>query len=63
MKKSTKGRKPAADPKQELRIYVESSIINANGGIDNAKVITYDYLKMNTEKQVGPTSKSRPEQS
>ncbi len=32
MKKETRGRKPIPDKKAMLRIYIEQSIIDANGG-------------------------------
>ena len=39
------GRKPAADPKVSITIYIEESIIKANGGIENVKNNCYSFLK------------------
>jgi len=44
------GRKPAADPKQAVTIYVEQSIIDANNGIDECKSETYLFLKERGKK-------------
>ena len=45
------GRKPAADPKQTVVIYVEQSIIDANNGIDEVKSECYLFLKKRGEKK------------
>lgn len=39
------GRKPAADPKIAVTIYVEGSIISAMGGIDGVREECYAFLK------------------
>lgn len=39
-----KGRKPSPDPKLELRMWIEKSIIDANGGMEKSKEITYKKL-------------------
>ena len=44
------GRKPVADPKQTVTIYVEQSIIDANGGLDESKFECYLFLKKRGEK-------------
>ena len=50
------GRKPVADPKQGITIYVESSIIDANNGIDECKSVLYVFLKERGEKKIKNTS-------
>lgn len=44
------GRKPASDPKISITIYVEESIVKANGGIENVKDICYSFLKKGSSK-------------
>lgn len=44
------GRKPVADPKQTVTIYVEKSIIDANNGIDECKSEMYFFLKERGQK-------------
>lgn len=44
------GRKPVADPKQTFTIYVEQSIIDANGGMVKAKIEAYNFLQKRGEK-------------
>lgn len=39
------GRKPTADPKLAITIYVEESIVKANGGVEEAKNECYSFLK------------------
>ncbi len=39
------GRKPASDPKIIIPIYVEESIVKANGGIEEVKNECYSFLK------------------
>ena len=39
------GRKPAADPKQTITLYVETSIVNAMGGVEELKEECYIFLK------------------
>lgn len=46
------GRKPVADPKQGITIYVESSIIEANNGIEECKSEMYFFLKERGEKKI-----------
>lgn len=46
------GRKPVADPKQTVTIYVEQSIIDANNGIDEVKSESYSFLKARAEKKL-----------
>lgn len=45
------GRKPVADQKKTFTIYVEQSIIDANGGIDESKSECYLFLKKRGEKK------------
>lgn len=49
-KRKKAGRKPAADPKQGLTIYVETSIIDANGGLEKSKSECYLFLKKAIKK-------------
>jgi len=44
------GRKPVADPKQTVTIYVEQSIIDANNGIDECKSEMFLFLKERGQK-------------
>lgn len=44
------GRKPVADPKQTVTIYVEQSIIDANGGLDELKSELYLFSKERGQK-------------
>ena len=44
-KRKGAGRKESPDKKQTTILYIELSIINALGGMDNAKVILYDFAK------------------
>jgi hypothetical protein len=39
------GRKPVVDPKLMVALYVETSIINAMGGIEALREACYDFLK------------------
>jgi hypothetical protein len=43
--RSNSGRKPSADPKQRLTIWIEKSIIDKFGGLDNCKEICIETLK------------------
>lgn len=49
-KKETRGRKPVADKKTALRIYVEQSIIDAVGGEHQAKELCLLSLKSGAKK-------------
>ncbi len=44
------GRKPLADPKIPITIYVEGSIVNELGGIDELKDEIYSFLKKAKKK-------------
>ena len=46
------GRKPVADLKQTVTIYVEQSIIDANNGMDEVKSESYSFLKARAEKKI-----------
>lgn len=46
------GRKPVADPKQTVTIYVEQSIIDANNGVDELKSELYLFSKARAEKKL-----------
>jgi hypothetical protein len=46
------GRKPVADPKQTVTIYVEQSIIDGNNGMDEVKSESYSFLKARAEKKL-----------
>jgi hypothetical protein len=45
------GRKPVADKKVSFTFYVEQSILNSNGDIDELKKDCYDFLKQRAEKR------------
>ena len=46
------GRKPVADPKVSITIYVEKSIVDANGGdIEDIKTACYEYLKKRRDRE------------
>lgn len=45
------GRKPVADKKVSFTIYVEQSILDANGEIDETKKDCYTFLKKRSEKR------------
>ena len=49
-KRQRAGRKPVADPKQTVTIYVEQSIIDANNGLDECKSEMYLFLKERGQK-------------
>lgn len=44
------GRKTVADPKQTFTIYVEQSILDANGGLEESKSECYLFLKERGQK-------------
>lgn len=44
-KVSWSGRKPVSDKKQLLRLYVNESIINANGGVEECQQKCTEFLK------------------
>jgi len=45
-KRKGAGRKPSPDKKQTVCLYIETSIINKLGGIDNAKQKLYNFAKI-----------------
>lgn len=45
------GRNPVADPKKQLSLYVETSIIKANGGKEEAQRAAYSFLKKEARKK------------
>lgn len=47
------GRKPVADKKVGFTFYVEQSILNANGDIDELKQDCYNFVKKRSEKRTG----------
>ena len=58
MKKQTRGgarigsgRKPVPDPKIQVSLYIEESIINAMGGVEELRNDCYAYLKKKTTKK------------
>ena len=51
-KRKRAGRKPVADPKQAVTIYVEQSIIDANNGMEEVKSECYSFLKARVEKKL-----------
>ncbi len=44
------GRKPVEDPKLMVPLYVETSVINALGGLDEIRNICYAFLKSQVEQ-------------
>lgn len=50
-KRKGAGRKPAKDPKQLVSNYIETSIINALGGLENTKQILYSFAKIEAGRQ------------
>jgi phage-related protein len=51
MKQKKLGRKPIADKKQVLRIFIEQSIIDANGGETICKDECISFLKKRGQKK------------
>ena len=49
-KKSNAGRKPSMDPKVRVVFFLEQSLVDHNGGMDDCKVHSYLYLKERGEK-------------
>jgi len=45
-KRNGAGRKPSSDKKQTVVLYIETSIINNLGGIENVKQKLYDFAKI-----------------
>ena len=45
------GRKKSVDPKQEIRIWIETSIIDNNGGLENAKLKIEKYLQEESKEK------------
>ncbi len=39
------GRKPVADPKIQVNLFIEKSIFDANGGVDEIRDACYEFLK------------------
>lgn len=44
-KRKGAGRKPCSDKKQTVALYIETSIINALGGIESTKEKLYSFAK------------------
>jgi len=44
-KREGAGRKPCSDKKQTVALYIETSIINALGGLESTKQILYSFAK------------------
>jgi len=51
-KREGAGRKPCSDKKQTVVLYIETSIINNLGGIDNAKLKLYNFAKIEAGMQI-----------
>jgi hypothetical protein len=45
-KRKGAGRKPCSDKKQTVCLYIETSIINALGGLERTKQILYNFAKI-----------------
>ena len=50
-KRKGSGRKPCSDKKLTVVLYIETSIINQLGGIDNAKQKLYNFAKIDVRGQ------------
>lgn len=50
-KRKGAGRKPAQDPKQTVPNYIETSIINALGGLESTKEKLYSFAKTEAGRQ------------
>ena len=50
-KRKGAGRKPVKDKKQVVTNYIETSIINALGGLENTKKILYSFAKTEAGRQ------------
>ncbi len=46
------GRKPVADPKISITIYVEKSIVDANGDVEEVRELCYEFLKKRRQAKV-----------
>ena len=46
------GRKPSPDKKQTVVLYIETSVINNLGGIENAKQSLYNFAKIEAGGQI-----------
>jgi len=44
-KRKGAGRKPCSDKKQTTVLYIETSIINALGGLESTKELLYNFAK------------------
>jgi hypothetical protein len=44
------GRKPVADPKIGVTLYIENSIVETLGGVEAIRTDCYAYLKAKAEK-------------
>ena len=49
-KKSNAGRKPSMDPKVRVVFFLEQSLMELNGGMEDCKVQSYSHLKERGEK-------------
>jgi len=49
-KKSNAGRKPSTDPKVRVVFFLEQSLVDHNGGMEDCKVQSYLFLKERGEK-------------
>lgn len=47
------GRKPVADKKVGFTFYIEQSILDANGDMDETRKDCYEFLKKRAEKRSG----------
>lgn len=50
-KRKGAGRKPSPDKKQTVALYIETSIINALGGLENTKEKLYSFVKTEAGRQ------------
>ena len=50
-KRKGAGRKPCSDKKKTTVLYIETSIVNALGGLENTKQILYNFAKIEAGRQ------------
>ena len=50
-KRKGAGRKPSTDKKQTVALYIETSIINALGGLESTKEKLYSFAKTEAGRQ------------
>jgi len=59
-KRKGAGRKPCSDKKQTTVLYIETSIINALGGLEITKQILYNFAKIEAGRQNNKNTSTGP---